>query len=296
MTVLTCAAIGYASIDWKYATARFEGEGRTTIIRRPLSERPEPGAVWYFARALARHEHAVNVVTWVGADETGRGFIEHNRVAGIGIDGIAVCGVRSPACHMYYSDSGASVVYYDPGRMDQHLHDQQQRIVAEADVVLVGIGPPSATAEALGMVRDDALVMWAVKSDPSSLPPELAGRLADRADVICHNEPERTFLSQHGQLDLDAIVAGGTPIVMTSGPGEVLVRNAGGDLLVPGPPRVDALDATGAGDTFAGSLLARLVAAGLRRNATISQSALHAAIVGACDDACTLLMARHEGR
>lgn len=291
-----CVTVGYASVDLKFHTAPFEGEGRTTLITQQLSDGPEPGAASYFARSLANHGLPVDIITWVGADEPGQIFIEQSRAAGVGTRGIAADGTASPVCHMFYSDTGGAVVYYYPGALDQGLRDEQRQLIAAADVALIGIGPAGATADALTSVDEDALLMWAVKSDPASLPPSLMQQLAHRADVICHNEAEREFLSGHGGIDIDDLVGRGTITTMTTGPGAVVVHAGDKRFTVPAEERLDVLDATGAGDTFAGSLLSRLVTGGLRRRSPRSTDLIRDAVVGACRDARALLKTRDKGQ
>lgn len=292
---LRYATIGYASVDMKYLTAPFAGENRTTLVRRPMTD-PEPGAVWYFSRALARRGCTVGAVTWVGSDAFGQRFIDQNAAADIDTRGISVGGHRSPLCHMFYSETGTCVTYFDPGALDQRLLDHQRAVIQEADVVLVGIGPAEATADALDQTRPDAALMWVVKADPGSMPPALARRLAARADVICRNVSEEPFLIDTCGLRLPELTGAGTLLVTTCGPSAVRVETGEVRLTVAAPERVDAIDATGAGDTFAGGLLARLASQGLAGGRSFDEALVSEAVRGACDDARDLLWIRTKER
>ncbi|GLY68035.1 carbohydrate kinase family protein [Amycolatopsis taiwanensis] len=282
-----CVVMGYASLDFKYATETFEGPGRTTLVRRPLhASGARPGAVSYFALGLTGNGVAVDVVSWVGADENGALFVDHHSRAGVGIDGVSATGSRSPAAHMYWPADGEPVVFFDPGDVDQRLTPQQQQLLAAAPAVIIGVGPEPATAAALTAIPDDALVLWAVKCDPRSVPPKLAVALAARADVICHSEAETDFLQQSCGLDLDALVADGTLLVETRGARGAALRRGQEEIVVAASAPIATEDTTGAGDTFAAGLMARL----------LHRTDPEAAVRAACADAHALLRSRtNEG-
>jgi len=283
-----CVVVGYASIDHKYDTAAFEGPGRTTLVRQPLQEgRPVPGAVSYFALGLAANDIAVEVVSWVGDDANGEVFVDTLAGAGVGIEAIARSGTRSPTSHMYYPEGAEPVLFFDPGDLDQSLTARQREAIAGADGVLIGVGPATATAAALGAVAPGATLMWAVKSDPASIPPELARALAQRADVICHSESERGFLEEICGLDLAVLEASGTLVVQTCGSRGARARRGDEVIVSDALDPVGTPDATGAGDTFAAGLMARFLRLDERRTQDIQR-----AITGACTDAHALLRSR----
>ncbi|MFO7193403.1 carbohydrate kinase family protein [Thermocrispum sp.] len=283
MSPVRCVVIGYASLDFKYATEPFEGPGRTTLIRRPL-HRPggDPGAVAYFARGLVRNGIPTDVVTWVGSDEHGDVFREHHRLSGVGVGGIVASGSRSPTTRIFWPGGGEPVMFFDPGELDQSLTAAQRALLGDARAVIVAVGPTEATAEALSVVAADAKVMWVVKADPRSVTPELSARLADRADVICHSGSETEFLHRTCGLDVSKLVAGGRLVVETRGAQGAVLRKPDGDIVLRPPEPVSAEDTTGAGDTFAAGLMARLL-----HDIEVTE-----AVQGGCADACALLRSR----
>jgi len=288
-----CVAMGYASLDHKYLTAPFQGPGHTTLIRGPLAGGlPEAGASSYFASSLRAHGLDVGIVSWVGTDAMGAAFRDDLLARGIDVAGLSCHGSRSPSTQMFYDGHGESVVWFDPGEVDQSLTTTQCEVVARADALLLGIGPVEATARALDTVRSDALVLWAVKADPASLPEDLTRRLADRADVICHSESETAFLEGLRSLDRAALSRAGTIVVTTRGSRDVecLVDGVLREVVGPGPVEIN--DTTGAGDTFAGGLLARLVQDGMGDHLRTTPSSLSNAVAGACTDAYSLLRSR----
>lgn len=283
MSSLRCVVVGYASLDFKYATEPFEGPGRTTLIRRPLHDPGgDPGAVAYFARGLARNGIVADVVTWVGSDEHGEVFREDHRQFGAGVAGIEAAGSRSPTTQIFWPHQGEPLVFFDPGELDQSLTAVQRELLADAHAVIVAVGPTEATADALSVIPADAKVMWVVKADPRSVTPELAAQLAARADVVCHSGAEIEFLHRSCGLDVDKLVADGRVVVETRGARGAVLRMPDGELVIQPPEPVAAEDTTGAGDTFAAGLMARL----LRR------TELADAVQGGCADACALLRSR----
>lgn len=283
-----CAVVGYASLDSKYSTAAPQGPGRTTMIHRPLhSAGPQPGGVAYFAVALARHGHDVDLVTWISNDAAGNAFLDAVTLADVRTTAISRTGTRTPQCHLYYPDGDEAVTYFDPGDVTPTLTTPQRTIIAGARAVLIGVGPQSATDAALKAVDPDALMMWAVKADPTSMSPDLAHRVSKRADIICYSRAEAAFLTETCGLDLDILGRTGKTLIETDGPRGVTIHHRGDALPVALPAQVDTPDATGAGDTLAAGILARLHNAhtsDIRQLATITTAA--------CEDVCHLLRAR----
>lgn len=288
---LRISVVGYASLDHKFAAASFAGAGRTTLVGDRLhGEQPELGAVSYFALEASRHEASVDVVTWVGDDDLGRHFHDSLLAAGVGIEGLQRKGSRSPASYMFYPVDGEPVTFFDPGDIDLSLTEKQREVVRRADVVVLMIGPPGALAAALDEVRSDALVCWVLKADPGSMPPEFATRLAERADLITFSSAEAEFLRAHCGLATDTIVRPGRLVVKTRGADGVSF-STGASWRDCRPPRTARpRDVTGAGDTFAGGLVARYV---LSRR---SGQAVSEAVTAACADAAEFLMRRDVER
>lgn len=279
--------VGYASIDHKYLAAPFEGAGRTTMVREPVNAGgPEPGAVSYFARAIARHSARVDVVSWVAADSLGDVFCDSLADAHVDVEAVSRRGERSPTSHMFYPADGEAITFFDPGELDQSLTPLQRRMVADADVVVATVSPHDALADALDAIHDDAVLMWAVKGDRASMSPALAARLAERAQIITYSANEAEFLRAHCGLEPTSMARARSLVVETRG-ADGVAYYVGGNSYTTAPGRAVAVrDQTGAGDTFAGSLLVRFVQAGA------CPPDLDAVISDACNDAAQFLAGR----
>lgn len=283
--------IGYASVDHKFRTDPFAGAGRTTLIRESPSGRgPQPGAVSYFAREAARHGVAVDVVSWVGADPLGDLFCASLRDAGVGTAGVDRQGSRSPSTHMFYPAHGEPVTFFDAGDAASTLTETQRDVVRDADIVVAMIAPPHAVEAALDAVRTDALVGWVVKADPGSLPGPLARRLAERTQVVSYSAAESEFLRTHCGVE-PADLAGSRShrlVAETHGSHGVAYTRGDGWERVPPERHVRTDDVTGAGDTFAASLIARY------GRADGGDERIDRVVADACSDAAEFLAGREK--
>ncbi len=259
--MIRVAITGYASLDHVAMLDGTPGAGRTTtIIDRPDGAWPRlGGSPAFVARALAGQGiRGACPVSWIGDDEAGRTYrrqLESDAIDGTGLEQIP--GARTPIAILAYEPLGGCICLYDPGMPDGlRLSASQQRIVEEADWVCVTIGPSDATMGVLDVLRKDQKLAWVVKHDPRAISPELAARLAGRADLICHSQAESEFLeaalAASGDRDADKIL-----IETRGGQGAVFRRGEEG-LLVRSDP-LAVTDPTGAGDTFAGGVLAALI-------------------------------------
>lgn len=279
--------VGYASLDHKYLAAPFEGAGRTTIVREPINAgRPEPGAVSYFARAIARGGGQADVISWVANDALGEIFCRSLLDNHVGTSGVSRSGDRSPQAHMFYPVDNEPITFFDPGTLDQRLTAQQRRTVQDADVVVATVAPAEALTDVLDALSDDALLMWTIKGDPASMSPALAARLAARAEVITYSASEADFLRGHCRLDPISMIHDRNLVVETRGAGGAAFH-VGGKYSTTAPGRaVVVRDQTGAGDTFAGSLIVRLA------EATDQPPDFDVLITRACDDTAHFLANR----
>jgi ribokinase len=137
------------------------------------------------------------------------------------------------------------------------------------DCLLVQNELPTRTVEALFALLADRPDRPTVVLDPA--PAEGAADLLDvgAVDVVTPNESEAAALA--GALDrFDGTV------VYKHGPDPVVVETADGERFSVEPPRVDAVDTTGAGDVFGGFL-----AAALSRGASLREAVECACVAGA---------------
>lgn len=249
---------GYASLDHVAVLDGPPRPGRTTtILQRPADAWPRlGGAPAYVASALvASGTGDIYPVTWVGDDTGGETYRGQLAERGIPTAGLAVIeGARTPVAVLAYEPDGGCLCLYDPGMpAGLTLSDGQGMLVARADWVCVTVGPPEGTAAVLEKLRPEAKLAWVVKHDPRALSARLAQELAQRADLICCSRAERAFVDDM----LPAAPRRGQILIETQGGEGAALTRDGVTNFVPATA-IAVSDPTGAGDSFAGGVLAAL--------------------------------------
>jgi ribokinase len=252
---------GYASLDHVVTLGGDIVYGRTTTI----SDRPDGawprlgGGPAYVAAAIrSRYDGPVVPVSWVGQDALGDSYREQLQQQGISSQGMAkIAGARTPVSMLIYNPVGDCACLYDPGMSaETQLSEHQRHLVAAASLVCITIGPRGVTSALLSSLHDDQMLAWIVKNDPQALSLDQAERLAERSDIIFCNSRERTFLAS--VLANVAEPRANQWIVETQGQRGALFEHGGKSYFVPAKA-VTVRDPTGAGDTFAGGVLAAIL-------------------------------------
>lgn len=252
------AVTGYASLDHMAFLDRSARPGQTaTMIGRRAESWPRlGGSPAYVAAALVRAGIGAAPITWIGDDRDGRAYADRLAAGGMSCAGLAVvAGATTPMAILAYDPDGGCICLFDPGVPDAAgLTPGQQAVLADAAWLCITIGPEGATRAALAALRPDQRLMWVVKDDPRVLPPDLARAIAARADVICHSAAESAFVAAAGA----SAPRGGQIIIRTGGASGATIATSGRVLDVPAQA-LAITDPTGAGDSFAGGVLAALV-------------------------------------
>ena len=281
------AITGYASLDH---VAMLDGAPRagrtTTILQRPRGAWPRlGGSPAYLAAALvAAGLPDAFPICWIGDDAEGADYRSQLARKNIPDAGVAVVDrMRTPVAVLAYEPDGGCICLYDPGSAEgSTLSDRQRELLSASDWVCVTIGPRPTTEAAMDGIGDHTRLAWVVKNDPRSMPISLAARIAARADLIIASKAERAFL--HEAISAAAALRPGTIVIETQGRSGALLRRDGKETFVDAAA-IEVSDPTGAGDTFAGGVLAAL-AGGERDPAAILKAGHHAA--------AALLSARHD--
>lgn len=255
------AITGYASLDHVIVLDGDVVPGRTTTITsRSVKSWPRlGGGPAYVALAVHASLHGAAVpVSWIGVDPLGENYVRQLAEQGIPSAGmVSVSGARTPISVLAYDQGGDCACLYDPGLPDGIGLDAAQRdLIETSDWVGVTIGPLAVTDQLLGLLRNDQKLAWVVKNDPKAITPEQSAALYERADLVFCNGRERAFLE-------DARAAGRTEregqiIVETQGRRGALFLRGEESRFVAAEP-VEVIDPTGAGDTFAGGVIAAIM-------------------------------------
>jgi ribokinase len=254
--------VGSLNLDLVAEVARLPRRGETLLADD--SSRALGGKGANQAVSAVRHGVGVAMIGCVGADPEGRRLTDALADEGIDVSGIRVRDDGATgAAHITVDPEGSNSIVVIPGANGMLTAADVQRELGRlpvADVVLVQLEIP------LGAVMEAVAATAArVVLNPAparSLPSELLRHV----DVLVPNVPELGALTG-GDVprtleDITArgrMLADGQAVVVTMGESGALVIDGDRAIHVPAP-RIDAVDTTGAGDAFCGSLAARLAA------------------------------------
>ncbi len=252
--------IGSINYDITVMTQHFPGPGETVMGSSHFVGPGGKGANQ--AVAASRLGARVGMVARVGDDEWGRALV--NGLAGEGVD-VAMIGidhdVATGMASIVVDEKAENTIVLSPGANMRLTPDQlaeHAAAISKARVVLTQLEIPLATVEASAGYSEG---FFCLNPAPALLLPE---SLLRQTDLLIPNRAELAFLTSG--LDIttvdDAVAA-----VRALKPqhATVVTLGAEGALLVDGaivehyaPFEADAVDPTGAGDTFCGALAASL--------------------------------------
>ncbi|WP_326765040.1 ribokinase [Streptomyces sp. NBC_01591] len=255
------AVLGSTNMDLVAYVARAPERGETVTGREFRTVPGGKGANQ--AVAAARAGGDVMMIGAVGDDEYGarlRTGLEH---AGVDTDLLHTAEGPSGTAHVVVDDTGANSIVVVPGANGTvtALGPGEMAAIAGADLLLLQLELPlSAVIEGARVAHAQGVRTILTPSPVQPLPAELL----DCVDLLIPNEHEAAALS--GFTDPHAaaqyLLSQVPAVVITLGSKGCLYAARGGDPVLFPAPEVTAVDTTGAGDTFVGTLA---VALGERR-------------------------------
>lgn len=251
----TVVVVGSANVDVVARVPRIPGPGETVMARGLTRGGGGKGANQAVAAARAG-----GVPTWfvgrLGGGDDGALLRSSLEDAGVRLDGVVVSSLPTGTALISVSDDGENAIVVVGGANADfsELSDAQRRRVSEADVVLAQLEVPVSVVLAAARARATGarFVLNAAPSQP--LPSELLSEV----DVLVVNEHELADLTGAALDGGVATLARQVPaLVVTWGSRGCLVRRGDEEVWVDAV-QVEAVDTTGAGDTFCGVMGARL--------------------------------------
>ncbi len=260
------------------------------------------GDVLNAAAAAAAGGARTAVLTSIGDDELGGAILA--RAAALGIDTSLIRRTSAPnGAYMLHGDLSGQTqfTYWRTGSAASQMTaadiGQQQDVLAHAGaVVLSGIFTalsPGCAEATLAAARSAAAGGAAVLYDPNFRPrlttPARAraalAQIAPHCAVVTPSCPgdSRPLLGTADPYEAAAAVRalGAGAVALTCGSQPLVVVSPDGEFTVPVPHNPNAVDATGAGDVFAGTLAARLALGDrLQEAATLGVGAASLSVAG----------------
>ena len=236
--------VGSVNMDIGFDVDTLPGAGETALAGSVHSTPGGKGANQ--AVAAARAGAHVQFVGAVGDDPSAAQLRDHLNANGVGTDGLITVSGRSGTAVVIVDSSGENIIVVAPGANGQLTLDSAplRRLVADCEVLLLQLEIPVTTVTAAAREAHSAGATVIVNASPSGADPRQLAELAELTDVVVVNEAE----AAHWVWPV-------AHRVITRGAQGATYTGNGQELTIT-PPAVQAVDASGAGDVFAGVLAA----------------------------------------
>ncbi|PRY56750.1 ribokinase [Glycomyces artemisiae] len=250
---MTVLVLGSANLDLVYEVDRIPAPGETVLSRGFASFAGGKGNNQ--AVAAARAGAPTRFVCALGADASGDRLAAEARDAGIDLldrrvdapTGTAAIFVDRRGENSIVVDSGANALLTD-------LTAAEREAIGAADVLVLQLETPVPTVAAAVAAAKAAGTRVVLNAAPSGAVPL---DLLDDVDVLVVNEHEAAELAGPGDAAA-VLTARGCAVIVTLGAEGALVGVPGEEPVRVPSYTVDAVDTTGAGDTFVGAFAAAL--------------------------------------
>lgn len=255
---MSVVVLGSANLDLVYRVNAIPAPGETVLA---VGFEQHPGGKGNNqVTAVARAGADVTFIAALGADAAGDAILASLRASGVSegvrrvpeATGTALITVDAAAENTIVVNSGANATLCD-------LSEAEVAIIRAADYLLLQLETPLSAVLVAASAARDAGARVVLNASPSR---DLPGELMDNIDLLVVNEHEAARLAGETVRTPDQVAGSLLSLV----PAAVITLGAAGSLIVVRGEtpavvagiRVEAVDTTGAGDTFCGALVAAL--------------------------------------
>lgn len=270
----TVSVIGSMNADYTVTAQRLPGPGET-ITGGPLQLLPG-GKSGNQAAAAARIGATVRMFGAVGSDSNADFLLERLEDAGVDVSNVRRVLGPSGTTVIVVDADGENIIVYSPGSNAQVTVDYVQSMKDElvsSSVLGLCLESPIETVTAAARMCHEAGVKVLLNDSPFT--PVIPAELVEAADVLLVNEHEMAQLlgidepedddwdnfNWNHAADCMAEYGFKEAIVTLGGDGSVVLDTAAPEnerIIRIAPVKVDAVDTTGCGDSFMGTVLAGL--------------------------------------
>ena len=229
------AVVGSINADLVVQMPKLPGRGETVSSAEPAWFPGGKGANQ--AVAAARMGGNVSMFGAIGADEPGQMCLSALKQSGVNVDAVVTALSPTSTALVMVEHSGENQIVVADGANQHAAFDAAQ--ISAADAVIVQFEIPESVIVEVGKA---AKGIFCVNAAPVR---ELSDELASLIDVLIVNEHEYAQLGEP-KSGLVIVTAGAKEVVAYQN-GEVVAKSQ--------PPKVEALDTVGAGDTFVGAFV-----------------------------------------
>ena len=232
---LNISVVGSINADLVVQMAKLPGRGETVRSAEPSWFPGGKGANQ--AVAAARMGGNVKMFGAVGNDEPGQMCLAALTESGVAIDSVLKVSSPTSTALVMVEHSGENQIVVADGANQYAAFDTAQ--IASADAVIVQFEIPESVIIEAGKTANG---IFCVNAAPVR---EISDELAGLIDVLIVNEHE---FAQLGNPSSGLVI-------VTAGAKEVVAYQDGKEVAKVQPPKVEALDTVGAGDTFVGAFV-----------------------------------------
>ena len=232
---LNIAVVGSINADLVVQMAKLPGRGETVRSAEPSWFPGGKGANQ--AVAAARMGGNVKMFGAVGNDEPGQMCLAALTESGVAIDSVLKVSSPTSTALVMVEHSGENQIVVADGANQYAAFDTAH--IASADAVIVQFEIPESVIIEAGKTANG---IFCVNAAPVR---EISDELAGLIDVLIVNEHE---FAQLGNPSSGLVI-------VTAGAKEVVAYQDGNEVAKVQPPKVEALDTVGAGDTFVGAFV-----------------------------------------
>jgi ribokinase len=229
------AVVGSINADLVVQMPKLPGRGETVSSAEPAWFPGGKGANQ--AVAAARMGGNVSMFGAIGADEPGQMCLSALKQSGVNVDAVVTALSPTSTALVMVEHSGENQIVVADGANQHASFDAAQ--ISSADAVIVQFEIPESVIVEVGKA---AKGIFCVNAAPVR---ELSDELASLIDVLIVNEHEFAQLGEP-KSGLVIVTAGAKEVVAYQN-GEIVAKSQ--------PPKVEALDTVGAGDTFVGAFV-----------------------------------------
>ena len=229
------AVVGSINADLVVQMPKLPGRGETVSSAEPAWFPGGKGANQ--AVAASRMGGNVSMFGAIGADEPGQMCLSALKQSGVNVDAVVTALSPTSTALVMVEHSGENQIVVADGANQHASFDAAQ--ISSADAVIVQFEIPESVIVEVGKA---AKGIFCVNAAPVR---ELSDELASLIDVLIVNEHEFAQLGEP-KSGLVIVTAGANEVVAFQN-GEVVAKSQ--------PPKVEALDTVGAGDTFVGAFV-----------------------------------------
>lgn len=257
---LDLLATGYPSLDYIFQVSRSPGVDETAIVTELPQRYTFGGCGANVCVGLAALGYSTAVAMVVGDDQPGTEYVRYLEECGVDTSDVTIVPAsRTSQSRLFRNTDGDYQNFFYPGAADEWKEPLVLSALADARAALLTVGAPHYNRAFADRVRSaEVPLIWQLKSDVYSYPPEELGWLGRESTLLFMNRAEQAYLTEETGIDdvRDLLRHTAEAIVITEGSEGSRIIDTNDEYRIPTVPPDTVVDTTGAGDAYTAGFLA----------------------------------------